>query len=159
MNMEYWKTLPGQTKLLLQIETEDSNQLINCMFSHLWFDPRDNDACIYCQTYNEVDDCYDYPSQFLDFYEGSFWFEQGECVSINIFREERTINYPTLYVPIDEKYIDFIKNNYNKLDICYDYMDQGWSQLDDSDNSFFIENGHVVLFTGEGLWINKTNIN
>lgn len=160
MNLNYWLNLPTDTELLLQIIIGDARKTITCKYSHTCYDEIENNAYIYCKLYNEEFDEYcNYSELLLDFYNNEFVYQEIECTDIYIFNEKRTIGYPKIYVPIDKKYFEKIKENYKLFDICYDYMDQGWSQIDE-DNIYDIyvddHENRVKLLDREELWIKNT---
>lgn len=63
---------------------------------------------------------------------------------------------PLIYVGFEYKYIKLILRNH--ISICYDYMDQGFSEIGYGDpeykaKNFFNDDGMAAMFVGEGLWI------
>ena len=162
MNIEYWKTLPTNTQLILQIVTDDENKMVKCAYSHMWYDSEDNDGCIYCFEYDEETNQYrNHPDQFIDFCDDEFTYCGDECTDINIFHENKTRDDQIVYVPIDKKYLDHIKKNFKILKLGHDYEDQGWCAdfTDFNESEFHVCNNQVSFTHGaEGLWIEQNEL-
>ena len=70
---------------------------------------------------------------------------------------------PLNFVSIDSKYLETLKQNYKKLHLAHDYMDQGWTDIENGEDiehlgneeAFWDESGEITIFSGEGFWINE----
>jgi len=80
-------------------------------------------------------------------------------MNIKVIEKTQSHGIAAVYVPIDELYFDDIMIKSTNLDICYDYMDQEWESIhEDSFEDLYTNKGRILLFDGEGLWINQNEL-
>jgi hypothetical protein len=160
MDISYWKYLPKNTELTVHVMTNEDNEIIKCKYSHMLYNKSDGTGCIYCCMYDkEIDDYESHPTQFLDCYENVLEYQTIECNDIIIINETiHPDNFNSIYVPIDNKYIDnpMLAN----CSICYDYMDQGWCDLlvEEMSNLCTDTNGTLSINGEEGVWIKECDL-
>jgi hypothetical protein len=166
MDINFWKTLPSQTCLILYLYKNNKKEIIHCKYFHC----AENKVYL---SYNLEEDVFcDEKYLCLIFNNGNVIlniethsFSQGTILtSIKIKSVKKTNQLPLNFSFINKKYIDIISKNYKDFHLAHDYLDQGWSDIINGNDLehlvilgiplFTIDEEYISLIEGEDLWIN-----
>ena len=180
IDLTYWRSLPSQSKLSLKIKCGDEWKSTLFTYWHLVEDELvygqlvfDEDEEDFVNTEGQTfkygcetsDDCFVKGEKHLHLLN-VFDTEYVKC-EVNILSEARTEELPLNFVPIPKKYYQTLCEKWREVHLAHDYMDQGWTDiingegvehLMDDSPLFKVEDDEVVIFSGEGLWIDQRDL-
>ena len=180
VNLTYWQLLPSQSKLSLKIKCYDEWKSALFTYWHLVeeelvygqfvFDEDEEDLLSTDgQTFKygcePHDDCFVEGEKHLHIFNVSDT-EYMKC-EIKIISESKTDKLPLNFVSVASKYYLNLCENWREVHLGHDYMDQGWTDiiggegvehLMDDLSLFKVEGDEVVIFQGEGLWIDERDL-
>lgn len=168
MDLHFWKTLPTQTCLTLNLYENKKKEKIYCKYFHC------AENKVYLSYNLEKEDLYDNDCVYCFIFDNenvilnieTHHFYQGTVLTSIKIKSIKTTNQPPLHFSyIDKKYIDIINNHYKDLHLAHDYLDQGWSDIIDGNDLehlvindvplFSANEEYITLIEGEDLWINN----
>jgi hypothetical protein len=168
MDFNFWKKLPSQTCLTLLFNKTLS---VDCKYFHCTEDE------VYCSYRFENNKDYNNCVSFLVYKKNKVMLNMNvddyEFYEHNVSSKIKSIELKTFcatnlkplnFSYIDKKYVDILNDNYLQFHLAHDYMDQGWTEIEESEVKnykkplFATDDEHVYLFEGEGLWINNDSL-
>ena len=130
MDIEFWKMLPRHTTLTLLIEMDEyDTKTVYCKYFH------STETEIYCSYFFNEYEMDDYCTSFLVFDDDEIVLNTHESIikSIQILEINKTDELPLVFSFIDKKYVDIINSHYKELHLAHNYLDQGWTTINEEE--------------------------
>ena len=182
IDLTYLQSLPSESQLSLKIKCDDEWKSALFTYWHLVEDELIYGQLVFDEDENEedsmstagqtfkygcdvYDDCFVEGETHLHIYN-VFDSEYRRC-EIRVVSESKTQKLPLNFVSIPSQYYQCLCEKWREVHLAHDYMDQGWTDIIDGEgvehlmdnrSLFRLQDDEIVIFHGEGLWIDSRDL-